>query len=781
MKIEKMAVIGAGVMGSAIAAQAANAGVPVLLLDIVPEGATDRNVVAKSALKKLQETDPPPLMHRKNLARITPGNIEDDLGRLAETDWIVEAVVEKRDIKQPLYRNLESVRKPGSVVSSNTSTLPLAELTRGMPESFRRDFLITHFFNPPRYMRLLEIVYGRETRPDALAALTDFGDRRLGKSIVHCKDTPGFIANRIGIFWLQLGLLEALRLGLTVEEADTVISRPFGIPKTGIFGLLDLVGLDLVPHIVPSMDRALPPNDPFHAISQVPERVTRMIAEGYTGRKGKGGFYRLNRAGGGKIKEALDLQTGAYRVSLKPELASIAAMKTAGLASLLQSADKTAEYARRVMSQTLAYAAAVAPDIADDLESVDRAMRLGYNWQYGPFELIDRIGAGSLAGMLRSMGKPVPELLRHEGPFYQVVDGRVHGLAFAATSGAGGLKPALQAIERPPGVLLLADVKRRGKPLAKNPSANLWDVGDGVVCLEFQSKMNTFDPLVLKLIHKAIAIVRSDFRALVIYNEGENFSAGANLGVLLFGINIALWPEVENMVKQGQDAFKALKYAPFPVVGAPSGLALGGGCEILLHCDAVQAHAELYMGLVEAGVGVIPGWGGCKEMLLRAFADKKSPQGPVAPVARIFETVSIATVSKSAQEAKDLLFLRPGDGIAMNRDRLLFEAKEKALAMSENYAPPEPPVFYLPGPSGRAALDMAIGQYRRLGKATAHDAVVAGALAEVLAGGDADLGQPMSEDDLLALERRAFMDLVKRKETIARMEHMLETGKPLRN
>jgi 3-hydroxyacyl-CoA dehydrogenase len=595
---------------------------------------------------------------------------------------------------------------------------------------------------------------------------------------VHCKDTPGFIANRIGIFWLQLGLLEALRLGLTVEEADTVISRPFGIPKTGVFGLLDLVGLDLVPHIVPSMDRALPPNDPFHAISQVPERVTRMIAEGYTGRKGKGGFYRLNRAGGGKVKEALDLQTGAYRISAKPELASIAAMKTAGLAGLLQSADKTSEYARSVMVQTLAYAAQVAPDIADDLESVDRAMRLGYNWQYGPFELIDRIGAENLVRMLEAMGKPVPTLLRHDGPLYQVVDGRLHGLAFTGTEGS---KPSLRAVNRPPGVLILADVKRRGKPLAKNPSACLWDVGDGIVCLEFQSKMNTFDPLVLKLVHKAVDIVRSDYRALVIYNEADNFSAGANLGVLLFGVNIALWPEVENMVKQGQEAFKALKYAPFPVVGAPSGLALGGGCEILLHCDAIQAHAELYMGLVEAGVGVIPGWGGCKEMLIRAFTDKRSPQGPVAPVARIFETISIATVSKSAQEAKDLLFLRPGDGITMNRDRLLFEAKQKALAMSENYTPPEPPVFQLPGPSGRAALDMAIGQFRRLGKATAHDAVVAGALADVLTGGDTDLSKPLSEDDLLALERRAFMDLVRRKETIARMEHMLETGKPLRN
>jgi 3-hydroxyacyl-CoA dehydrogenase len=780
MDIENIAVIGAGVMGSGIAAQAANAGVPVLLLDIVPKGAVDRNVIAATALKRLAETDPPPLMHPKNARLITPGNIEDHQDRIAQADWIIEAVVERRDIKQNLYRTLDRTRKPGSVVSSNTSTLPLAELARGMPDSFRRDFLITHFFNPPRYMPLIEFVTGPDTRPEAAEAVGQFADRRLGKSIVHCKDTPGFIANRIGVYWLQLGLREAMRLGLTVEEADAVIGRPFGIPKSGIFGLLDLVGLDLIPHVIESMVRELPPDDLFHGISQVPDLVSRLVAEGYTGRKGKGGFYRLNGGKGARIKEALDLETGAYRTSVKPELPGIAAAQSGGPRALLDFADKTGRYARSVMAQTLAYAATVGPNIADDPETVDRAMRLGYKWEYGPFELIDRIGADWLAMALESMGKPVPKLFRLGEPMYRTVDGQLHCLTFS-DAGQGGLKPALRPVRRPPGVLLLADIKRRGQPLEHNASASLWDIGDGVLCLEFHSKMNTFDALVLKLIRRAVDIVGSGHRALVIYNEGEQFSAGANLGVLMYGANIGLWDEVKNLVELGQETFTALKYAPFPVVGAPSGLALGGGCEILLHCAAVQAHAELYMGLVETGVGLIPGWGGCKEMLLRGFADPRAPHGPVAPVARIFETLSTATVSKSAQKARDLLFLRPGDGITMNRDRLLCEAKEKALALAEDYAPPEPPVLHLPGPSGKAALDMAIGQYRRLGKATAYDEVVAGALAEVLTGGDTDLSVPLSESDILALERQAFMSLVKREKTIARVAYMLETGKPLRN
>ncbi len=776
MNIQKTAVIGAGVMGASIAAHIANAGVPVILLDIVPDGATDRSVIAEQAVQKLLKADPAPLMHAKNVCLIEPGNIEDHLPRLAEVDWIIEAVIERLDIKQALYRKIDRVRRPGSIVSSNTSTIPLAQLGAGLPESFRHDFLITHFFNPPRYMRLLELVASEQTRAEAVAAVRGFADVRLGKGVVDCKDTPGFIGNRIGVYWLQLGLIEAMRQGLNVEEADAIMGEPFGIPKTGVFGLLDLIGIDLVPHIVASMEHSLPKDDPFHAISEIPERVTRMIAEGYTGRKGKGGFYRLHSVGGTKIKEAIDWRSGAYRPSVKPELASIAASKAAGkagrLRTLLEFNDKTGHYAWRVLSQTLVYAAHLIPQIADDIVAVDQAMKWGYNWEYGPFELIDRLGVDWFVEKLKEGGLDIPPLLRAARPMYQVIDGKLHHLCLD-----GGYQP----VQRPAGVFLLADVKRASKPLARNASASLWDIGDGIACLEFHSKMNTLDPQVLSMIEQSIEIVSKSYQALVIHNEAVNFSAGANLGILLYAVNIALWPEVENMVRQGQQVYKTLKYSPFPVVAAPSGLALGGGCELLLHCDAVQAHAELYAGLVELGVGVVPAWGGCKEMLQRWFANQRYPQGPVAPVGKVFEIISVASVSKSAQEARDYLFLRHSDGITMNKDRLLADAKARALALSAGYNPPEPPLYYLPGPSGKAALDLAIQQYRMQGKATAYDTVVAGKLAEVLTGGETDPLYPLSEDDLLRLERDAFVWLIRQRGTTARMDHMLETGKPLRN
>ncbi|GAB4359642.1 MAG: 3-hydroxyacyl-CoA dehydrogenase/enoyl-CoA hydratase family protein [Gammaproteobacteria bacterium] len=774
MEIQKVAVIGAGVMGAGIAAHVANAGIPVVLLDIVPEGAENRNVIAETAVQKLLKSEPAAFMHKRNAKLVTTGNIEDHLELLADCDWIIEAVIERLDIKQSLFQKLESVRKPGSLVSSNTSTIPLEKLVEGLPGRFAEDFLITHFFNPPRYMRLLEIVGGPKTRADALSTIRDFCDRRLGKGVVECKDTPGFIANRIGIYWIQVAVLEAIEMGVTVEEADAVMSRPVGIPKTGVFGLSDLVGLDLMPHLMESMKSTLPADDAFHSVARIPELIERMIADGYTGRKGKGGFYRLNREGGKKVKEAIDLRSGEYRVSEKPRLESVEAARQ-GLRALVEHDDIGGRYAWRVLSRVLSYAAGLVPEIHDDLYAVDEAMRLGYAWKYGPFELIDRLGAAWFAERLRAEGLPVPPVLDLAGerPFYRVEEGTLQYLSLE-----GDYRP----VPRPEGVLLLSDIKRRSKPLAKNGSAALWDVGDGVVCLEFTSKMNSLDQQILEMITAAIEMIPAKgYKALVIHNEGSNFSVGANLGLVLYAANLAMWAETEAMVKAGQDVYKALKYAPFPVVGAPSGMALGGGCEMLLHCDAVQAHAESYIGLVEVGVGVIPGWGGCKEMLTRWTLNKKRPGGPMPPVIKVFETVSVATVAKSAVEAKDYLFLRPDDGITMNRDRLLADAKTRALAMAEGYTPPEPVEISLPGPSARVAMEMAVDGFVKLGKATKHDVVVSAALAETLSGGETDITETLSEDDLLALERRNFMRLLKHPDTLARMEHMLETGKPLRN
>jgi len=773
-EIRKVAVFGAGVMGAGIAAQIANAGVPVMLFDVVAPDGADRSAIAAGAIKRLLATDPAPLMHERNAELITPANIEDDIAKIVDCDWIVEAIVERLDVKRALYEQIERARRPGSIVSSNTSTIRLETLVETLPESFARDFLITHFFNPPRYLRLLELVAGPRTSAEALAAIERFADRCLGKTPVRCKDRPGFIANRIGIYWLQCAVLRAMEAGLTVEEADAVLGRPMGVPKTGVFGLLDMVGLDLMPHVLSSMASSLPEDDPFHAVYHEPELIKRLIAEGYTGRKGKGGFYRLKPDAPEKIKEALDLSSGTYRTSRKATLESVAKARRGGLRALLEHPDKGGRYAWWVLSRTLSYAARLVPEIADDIVAVDEAMRLGYNWKYGPFELIDQLGTDWFAKRLRESGLPVPPLLAQaEGRrFYRTEAGRLQYLT---------VDGSYRDVVRPEGVLLLADIKRRKRPLARNRSASLWDIDDGVLCLEFHSKMNSLNPLTLAMIDKAIRLVPNGYRALVIYNEGSNFSVGANIGLLLVAMKLRAWFLVRALVRLGQKTYKRLKYAPFPVVGAPSGMALGGGCEILLHCDAVQAHAETYAGLVEAGVGVVPAWGGCKELLLRRIASKQPPFGPMPPVIKAFETIGMATVAKSAEQAKDLLFLRPGDGITMNRDRLLADAKAKALALAENYVPPEAPRISLPGKTAFAALSLAIDGFRKLGKATPHDAVIGRQLATVLSGGDTDMTETLSEDDLLSLECRAFLALARQPASIARVAHMLKTGKPLRN
>ena len=766
MEIRRVGVIGAGVMGAGIAAQVANAGIPVLLLDIVPTGANDRSAVAKGALAKLLKTDPAPFMTPEAARLVEAGNVEDDLPRLAECDWIIEVIIERLDAKQALYRRLEAIRRPGTAISSNTSTIPLRDLTASMGEAFRRDFLITHFFNPPRYMRLLELVPGPHTDAAILAAVAGFADRALGKSVVTCNDAPGFIANRVGNYWLQVATVEAMRHGMAVEEVDAILGKPFGFPKTGVFGLLDLVGIDLMPEINKSLARTLPPSDPFHAHNEEMPLIARMIAEGFTGRKGRGGFYLFDRAT--RKKQAIDLTTGEYRPERQPEAPE------PNLARLLGGSSRASRYAWAAMGRVLAYAAAIVPEAVGTLVDVDAAMRLGYAWRWGPFELIDKIGTAAFTARLEADGIAVPPLLTLAAgrPFYRVADGQRQFLT---------LEGDYQPIPRAPGVLLLEDIRLRAEPVLKSGSASVWDIGDGVLCFEFTSKANSIDEALLALLDKTIALVRDRFKALVIYNEGQNFSVGANLGVALFAANIAAWPEIERMVAGGQQALKKLKYAPFPAVSAPSGMALGGGCEFLLHSSAVQAHAESYIGLVECGVGLLPAWGGCKEMLARWQAPGALPAGPVPAPAKVFETVSTATTAKSAADARALGFLRAGDGITMNRDRLLADAKARALALVDGYAPPAPPELHLPGPGGALAMRLAAEGFHKRGLATHHDLVVSGELAGVLSGGDADLTDTVTEDRMLALERAGFMALMKTPATLARIEHTLNTGKPLRN
>lgn len=830
-KIKKVAVIGSGVMGSGIAAHIANSGTQVVLLDIVPKDAgSDRSKLAKGAIERMLKADPAPLTHKRKAKLITPGNLEDDLNLLSDADWIIEVVLENLDVKRDLYKKIGQVRKPKSIVSSNTSTIPLKHLTADLSEEFRKHFIITHFFNPPRYMRLLELVVEEETDPGAVSIIREFCDVNLGKGVVNCNDTPGFIANRIGCFWMTVGVLEAMRLGVTVEEADLVMGKPVGIPKTGVFGLLDLIGIDLMPLIASELSKTLPTSDEFIKIYKQPELISNMIKDGYTGRKGKGGFYRLNTEGGKKQKEVKDLKTGDYYPAAKPKLESVDGARD-GLIKLVEHSDIGGKYAKTVLVQTLGYAASLIPEIANDITSVDEAMRLGYNWKYGPFELIDRLGDGETSGAkwladeLVKLGKPVPAILakleschceepQPLGSSDVAIQQKKDGLPRDCVSRNDGklyktendkrfffsIGGKYDEIKISQDGWMLADKKLGKKPVAKNPSASLWDIGDGILCLEYTSKMNSVDPLILEMMQKSVDIVKKDFRGLVIGNDADNFCVGANIGVLLFAANVAAWKQIREIIKQGQDAYMGLKFAPFPVVTAVSGMALGGGCEILMHSDAVQAHIETYTGLVEVGVGIVPGWGGCKEMIIRHIDARLKDQSAVAKMGRMFsmlspiktvntmpaiskafENIATAKVAKSAEEARSMLILLDKDGITMNRRRLMADAKKKCLELSIGYKAPEMRKVSLPGKTAKVALDMAINSFVKNGKATAYDEVVSKALARVLSGGKTDINKTLTEQDLLDLELDIFMELVKNKGTMDRIEHMLETGKPLRN
>ena len=770
--IKKVAVIGAGVMGAGIAAQIANAGIPVILMDIPQSGLGKKNSIAEAAIERMLKTDPAPLMHKDCAKLITASNTEQ-LKDFKDCDWIVEAIVEKIDVKQDLYKRLNEACKPGAVISSNTSTIPLKKLVEGMPESFQRRFMITHFFNPPRYMRLLELVKGQYTQQQVYDRIADFADRYLGKGIVDCHDTPGFIANRIGTFWIQTAFLDAIDLGITVEEADKLLGKPLGVPKTGVFGLMDLVGLDLMPLITKSLNAHLPVDDLYRTSFREPDYIQRLISEGFTGRKGKGGFYKLVKDGDKKYKEILDLNTGRYRSENKPRLASLDSVNE-GLQRFLTFPDKGAQYARQVTLKMLWYSATLVPEIADDIHSINTAMKLGYAWKWGPFELIDKLGVNWVIEHLTAMNMSIPKLLEtaKDKGFYRTDNGM---LQYLTTTGT------YKDVPRRPGVLLLADIKRRSKPIVKNSSAALWDIGDGVVCLEFTSKMNALDMDIITMIDRSIDVVAKDYKAMVIHNEGSNFSVGANLGLAMFAINLGLWTDIETLIRGGQSTYQKLKHSPFPVVAAPSGMALGGGCEVILHSDAIQAHAELYTGLVEVGVGLVPAWGGCKEMLSRWLGAGNRFGGVMVALGKIFEIIGTAKVAKSAMEARDMLILREHDRITMNKDRLLADAKHRALDLITGYKPPEKTSFKLPGGVARIAFTMALKGMVKVGKATPYDEVVCGKLAYILSGGDTDITDEQTEDHILALEVEAFTDLLRRPQTWARIESMLSTGKPLRN
>ncbi len=782
-EIKKAVVIGAGVMGAGIAAHFANAGIEVELLDIVPKDASDRDVIAKSAIAKMAKSKPAMLMHKRNAKLIRAGNIDDHLDRIKDADIIIEAVIENPKIKSDLFKKIDKFKKADAIVGSNTSTIPLKDLMDGQSDKFKETFMITHFFNPPRYMPLLELVTSEHNKPETVAKVTEFMDKKMGKGVINCSDTPGFIANRIGTFWIEAAMRQTVEKGLSVEEADAILGRPMGVPKTGVFALVDMVGLDLIPHIQKSLLAKLDKDDEYLSVQQDYPVVKKLIEEGYTGRKGKGGFYRLNDK---REKEYVDLQTGAYSLAKRPKPDALKASKKEGLRGLVTHDSKHGEFAWEVFKQTMLYTISHAEEVAGSINDIDEAMKLGYNWNLGPFEMVDKIGVDWFIEKLEAEGTKLPKLLEavRGKSFYKVENGKLNQMN---NDGSG-----YSEIKRPEGVLLLSDIKRASKPVFETPKflqkqgmgAAIWDIGDGVLCFEFKSKSNVIDPLIMRALRKTIKTIESDsneYKALVIHNEGDNFSLGANLQLAEYAHNLKQTWLIDKIVKQGQEVYQELKQSKFPVVSAPRGMALGGGCEILLHSDAVQAHAESYIGLVEVGVGLIPGWGGCKEMLSRAYNNKKRAGGPMPAVAETFEKIGTAKVATSAEEAKSMLFLNEKSSISMNRSRLLADAKKKALDMVDGYTPPEPKPLILPGKSGRSALNMAVDGFFSAGMATPYDVVLMDRLAEILTGGDkGDITVEMSEQDILDLELKIFKDLVRDDRTIARIKHILKTNKPLR-
>ena len=775
--IEKVAVIGSGVMGAGIAAHCANAGCEVLLLDIVPKDNQDRSAIARKSIQMMHKSNPEMLMHKRNAMRITAGNIEDDLHLLKNYDWVVEVIVENLEIKKNLYSRLSDCIGPNTILSSNTSTIPRSELVSELSKDISSRFLITHFFNPPRYLPLLEVVTSPEVNDEVVSTFCDFADRRLGKRVTICNDSPGFIGNRLGVYFVQRAIKATLDHGLSVEQADAMLGRPIGLPKTAVFALMDLIGIDLIPKVGESLQSRLEQEDPFHKITGPGEDIIiTMIEEGNTGRKGKGGFYRLSRDNGKKVKEARDLSSGEYHKANRRASFPSAKMGKRGLSALMDCDDDGARFVTDVLLDTLAYAAYIVPDVSDDIYSIDGAMKVGYNWKKGPFEMMDSIGVTSMVKRLRETGREIPKFLsqaEEKGSFYNIKDGEILRLS---PSGE------MVLVERPEETLTVADLKRRGKPLKRNGSASIWDMGDDVLLVEYHTKMNAMDPMNIEMLVNAVDIAESDgFKGIVIGNDASNFCAGANLGLALFAANLGAWKDLEDFITLGQDTYQTLKYCDVPVVAASAGLSLGGGAEVLMHCDAVQAHAESYVGLVEVGVGVVPAWGGCKELLGRLVEYGLVTNGPMGAAMKAFETIGTAQVAKSAEQARSLGFLAPTDNITMNRDRLLADAKSKVLELHEDYTPPEPRTYALPGPTGMAALSLALNDLSLSGQATPHDVVVATRLAEILTGGQTDITETLEEDDILSMEKETFANLLKHLDTLDRVQHMLETGKPLRN
>jgi 3-hydroxyacyl-CoA dehydrogenase len=813
-RIHKVAILGAGTMGARIAAHFANAGVPSYLLDIAaPDAdAPARNKIAAAGLDAAKKAKPAAFMDASLARLVTVGNFEDDLKKLGDVDWIIEAVVENLEIKRSLLKKVEAIRKPGTIITTNTSGLPVGKIAEGFSDDFRRAWFGTHFFNPPRYMRLLEIIPTNEADFGAIDAVSHFCDVQLGKGVVIAKDTPNFIGNRIGTFSVLNVMRLMQQMDMTIEDVDALTGQAVGWPRSATFRTIDLVGLDILGHVVSNMTTNV--HDERSEL-KLPDFFTQMLQKKWLGDKTKGGFHKKTKGNGGDDERmALDWKTLEYRPRQKPKFAALDMAKNiedtgARLRMLLgldggkPAKDKAAEFLWAALSDLWTYSANRVPEISDSIVEIDRAMKLGFNWELGPFELWDAAGVETTVERMKKEGKPVAanveKLLAAGQKSWYADDAKTASGRKYWDIGAGKFEP----MQVPAGVWSVTVAKKSNGVVKKNSGASLVDLGDGVACIEFHSKMNSLGADIIGLISQTLKPggPGDAFDAFVITNDATNFSVGANLMLLLMSVQEEEWDEVDLVIRQFQGMTQAIKFSPKPVVSAPFGLCLGGGTEISLHAVARQPHAELYTGLVEVGVGLLPGGGGCKEMLLRAVDAAATSRGGAAGLTgsqkdalagsvemmeamkKAFETIATAKVATSAHEARGLGFLNDSDRITMNRERVLSDAKARALELVR--AGYEPPVMRTdipaPGESLLAALKMGVHLMRQGDFITDYEVKLGGKIAEVLCGGNVTPGTPVSEQYILDLEREGFKSLCGEKKTQERIQYTLKTGKTLRN
>ncbi len=740
MKIKNVVVIGSGTMGSGIAAHLCNANVPVTLLDLKTE-------ISENARERIHKSRPPLLIDKSKVNNIKVGNISDDFDVVKDADWIVEAVVERIDIKHQIYEKIFQVRKNGAIVSSNTSSIPIKVLSQHLTDIEKKDFCITHFFNPVRYMGLLEIVKNENNDLNKINQLKEFCEIELGKGAIVCNDTPGFLGNRVGVYAMQIAMTEAFKMKLSVEEADAIFGRPMGIPKTGVFGLYDLIGIDLMADVLKSFIKELPETDEFHEVAKEIPLVKKLIETGYTGRKGKGGFYRINKIGTTKVMEAINLESGDYTPAKKIDVKS----DKVDLKGLINRKDKYGEYAWSVLSKIIKYASSLIPGITKEFNDIDEAMRLGFNWAKGPFEMLEEIGVKN---------------------FFDKVD-EFKGNSFLENLSKTKNEDFYGERQKYTNIETLGKVKKTASSLDGNDSAKIYRFNDYNI-VEFTTKANALDYDSMDALKKATD------KPLIIINESMQFSAGVNLTYTMQFADKKDFKSIEKFIKYFQETCKHLKYSKYPVVSAPSGLTLGGGFEVMVQSNFVASHTNIVVGLVETIVGLIPAGGGCKEMLARWLDTDEAKKDPNYAPLKVFDIIGYGKTATSPVEAEPMKYLRPSDKKIMNRNSLL-EVSKKILLDNKDFKAPNELQFKLPGKAVRGEMDKILDKLYNDKVILEHGVEVAKELAYVLSGGDTTIDKTLSEDDLFQLELDAFMKLIETKKTQERIKHTLATGKPLVN